>query len=262
MPHDGTERVQLGVCHAPAGACGFRRVDWRRGHRPAHVLDDGRLICPCGSDMQPFDPRPALRVCPMCKLGKPVEDFGRDKARPDGARFWCKECSQKFNSSLRARSRALIAGARYRAKTSGAVVSLTREWLLEKLRTGVCERTGIPFRFDIERGHRNRANSFSPSLDRRDPHGPYSEDNVDVVCWIFNRAKGAFPFDDFLLMCRRFVNRYDCTSSVTTTSSALVRQPMIAAAFGGPASPQEPGDPGCKDPAASATFWREHALAK
>ena len=33
-------------------------------------------------------------------------------------------------------------------------------------------------------------------------------------------------------------------------------------AFGGPLAPQEPGDPGCKDPTASAAFWREHALAK
>lgn len=32
--------------------------------------------------------------------------------------------------------------------------------------------------------------------------------------------------------------------------------------YGGPEAPQEPGDPGCKDPAASTTFWREHALAK
>ena len=37
---------------------------------------------------------------------------------------------------------------------------------------------------------------------------------------------------------------------------------ILYTAFGGPLAPQEPGDPGCKDPAASATFWREHALAK
>ena len=37
---------------------------------------------------------------------------------------------------------------------------------------------------------------------------------------------------------------------------------MLYTAFGGPASPQEPGDPACKDPDASAVFWRDHALAK
>lgn len=37
---------------------------------------------------------------------------------------------------------------------------------------------------------------------------------------------------------------------------------VLYTAFGGPAAPQEPDDPGCKDPGASAAFWREHALAK
>lgn len=37
---------------------------------------------------------------------------------------------------------------------------------------------------------------------------------------------------------------------------------VLYTAFGGPPAPQEPGDPGCKDPVTSAAFWREHALAK
>ena len=37
---------------------------------------------------------------------------------------------------------------------------------------------------------------------------------------------------------------------------------ILYTAFGGPTAPQEPGDPGCKDPEESATFWREHALAR
>ena len=37
---------------------------------------------------------------------------------------------------------------------------------------------------------------------------------------------------------------------------------ILYTAFGGPAAPQEPGDPGRKDPAASVAFWREHALSR
>lgn len=37
---------------------------------------------------------------------------------------------------------------------------------------------------------------------------------------------------------------------------------VLFTAFGGPVAPQEPGDPGCKDPAVSAAFWQEHALAR
>ena len=36
---------------------------------------------------------------------------------------------------------------------------------------------------------------------------------------------------------------------------------IVYTMFGGPVAPQEPGDPGCKDIAASEKFWSEHALA-
>lgn len=37
---------------------------------------------------------------------------------------------------------------------------------------------------------------------------------------------------------------------------------VLYTAFGGPASPQEPGDPGCKDVEASKKFWAKHALVE
>lgn len=36
---------------------------------------------------------------------------------------------------------------------------------------------------------------------------------------------------------------------------------ILYTAFGGPAAPQEPGDPGCKDVDAAKKFWADHALA-
>jgi hypothetical protein len=36
---------------------------------------------------------------------------------------------------------------------------------------------------------------------------------------------------------------------------------VLYTAFGGPLAPQEPGDPGCRDVAASTEFWSKHALA-
>jgi len=53
------------------------------------------------------------------------------------------------------------------------------------------------------------------------------------------------------------------TRTITVIAGPHDNNPCVLyTAFGGPAAPQEPGDPGCKDPAASAAFWREHALAK
>lgn len=37
---------------------------------------------------------------------------------------------------------------------------------------------------------------------------------------------------------------------------------VLFTAYGGPMAPQEPGDPGCKDPEASAKFWADHALSR
>ena len=37
---------------------------------------------------------------------------------------------------------------------------------------------------------------------------------------------------------------------------------ILYTAFGGPLAPQEPDDPGCKDPEASVVFWRTHALSR
>ncbi len=36
---------------------------------------------------------------------------------------------------------------------------------------------------------------------------------------------------------------------------------VLYTAFGGPAAPQEPDDPGCKDQVASEAFWKDHALS-
>jgi hypothetical protein len=48
----------------------------------------------------------------------------------------------------------------------------------------------------------------------------------------------------------------------TCTGGKVKHACILYTAFGGPLAPQEPGDPACKDPAASTAFWREHALAK
>lgn len=45
---------QLALCGAPAGACGFRGRDWRRGQLVASFGSDGTMFCACGSEMRPF----------------------------------------------------------------------------------------------------------------------------------------------------------------------------------------------------------------
>ncbi len=46
------------------------------------------------------------------------------------------------------------------------------------------------------------------------------------------------------------------------TSGVIKHACVLYTAFGGPPTPQEPDDPGCKDVEASRRFWAEHALAR
>lgn len=53
------------------------------------------------------------------------------------------------------------------------------------------------------------------------------------------------------------------TRTVTVIAGPHDGDPCILfTAFGGPASPQEPDDPDCKDVEASRAYWAEHALAR
>ena len=47
------------------------------------------------------------------------------------------------------------------------------------------------------------------SLDKIDPSKDYSPDNVQLLCWCVNRAKGAMSTDEFLSMARHIVRCND-----------------------------------------------------
>jgi hypothetical protein len=61
----------------------------------------------------------------------------------------------------------------------------------------------------------------------------------------------------------RLVNRPSRpTRTVTVVAGPFEEHACVLyTAYGGPCSPQEPGDPGCKDKASSEQFWSQHALA-
>jgi hypothetical protein len=67
---------------------------------------------------------------------------------------------------------------------------------------------------------------------------------------------------------REYVSRLIDTMPRTTNKVTVIGGPhdglpcILYTAFGGPATRQEPGDPECKDVAASREFWSKHALCK
>lgn len=99
----------------------------------------------------------------------------------------------------------MLNNMRSRARRDGVAATITREWVLKRLEDGTCEITGLSFVLSVGHGRGHARSAFSPSLDRRDAGGDYSPENCRLVCWIYNRARGAFPEDQFETMCRAYL---------------------------------------------------------
>lgn len=79
---------------------------------------------------------------------------------------------------------------------------LTKEWIAEKLIAGSCEVTGITF--DLNRDGRGNGykKSFAPSLDRTNCELGYTQDNVKIVVWAYNGAKGTGSHEEVMLLAK------------------------------------------------------------
>lgn len=97
-------------------------------------------------------------------------------------------------AKVRARLRQTEKGAEAR----GLPCELTEQDVHELLQSGACERTGVTF---TERG------DFGVSLDRVDNSLGYTRDNVQAVCWAYNRAKGTSTDAAVLQMAVALVNK-------------------------------------------------------
>lgn len=111
-----------------------------------------------------------------------------------------KQRFEKFYCTVKGRAGHLLNNAKQRARRYGLEYSINYDWLKPKLERGLCEVTGIPLVLKINGGKGHADNSFSPSLERKDNALGYTQDNTQLVCWIYNRAKGAFPITDLITL--------------------------------------------------------------
>lgn len=94
------------------------------------------------------------------------------------------EVFRRQSKKWRTRNRAqyILLSVRAECRKTGTTCDLTREWIDERFKAGVCEMSGIPF--DME-GSRT---PHSPSIDRRNPGGPYTAANCRMIVWALNHA--------------------------------------------------------------------------
>lgn len=95
-----------------------------------------------------------------------------------------------------AKTRCVGSASRKRKATNGKV-TITKEWIIERLERGVCEATGD--KLTMAAGKSN-----SPSLDRIDPNNPdYTPENARITTWQFNNMKGAYSDEEFIRVAKQ-----------------------------------------------------------
>lgn len=116
-------------------------------------------------------------------------------------------------------TRRLFFGSRTRSKIKKIDFDLTQEWILEKIRNGICPVTGIKFYIDAAPSkHGGPQFPFAPSLDRIDSSKGYTMENTQVVVWIYNAAKSSFSHSDVLVLAKSLLLQEQLAASVSTES--------------------------------------------
>ena len=105
-----------------------------------------------------------------------------------------------YLKSFDGKASKLLSASKHRAKRKGVEHTLTLGWVKDHLSPMRCAVSGIPFTFHIE-ADRTRA-PFSPSIDRIDSLRGYTQDNCQIVCLIYNVAKGEGDHSDVLTLSK------------------------------------------------------------
>ena len=99
---------------------------------------------------------------------------------------YCLESKTKWRKQnpFKAKAVSLICNAQKRAASKGIECSISMDWVAYKLEKG-CMLSGLPFNMNPE----GKVSPFSPSLDRIDLNGGYTENNTQVILQGINGLK-------------------------------------------------------------------------
>jgi hypothetical protein len=116
-----------------------------------------------------------------------------------------RKCSKRYSATVRqnpsGRAKQLLRHAKERG-----LVSIDLMWIQQKIETGVCEVSGLPF--DLSPSVKFSKNPFSPSLDRIDSKNPeYSKQNTRLVLTSVNHALNEFGLNHLLKIAKAIINK-------------------------------------------------------
>jgi len=147
-----------------------------------------------------------FRVCEKCKENKPIAKFQitkykdrmyignnctnclyLNKVEKYGLETYTKTQRDKAINTLEGRANLMRYRARQRSANGKYEYSITKGKVLELLTPMTCAATGIPL---VLKGL--SMDPYAPSLDRIDSNKGYADDNIQVVCLIYNFCKNKF----------------------------------------------------------------------
>jgi len=92
--------------------------------------------------------------------------------------------------------------AKLRARAKNLEFTLSREFVEKGVLNGKCAVTKLKFsKKSSSKTHR----SFAASIDRIDSKLGYTDSNCQIVCWIYNRAKGNGTHKEVLILAEALV---------------------------------------------------------
>ena len=152
------------------------------------------------------------RICRKCNEEKLLELFVYNPLCKKNREWECKMCRinyvRKRYNSIHGRAQKLYTDTLNRSLAKGRDHDLTVEWIEDKLRNGVCEETGI--KLDLNTFGRERRHIYNaPSLDKVNPDGGYTMDNVKMTCLIYNIAKGEYTKEVLYNFCKELVKHFE-----------------------------------------------------
>jgi len=132
--------------------------------------------------------------------GKAKREAYEAKKLAEDPEFFKRICNRSYSRHW---GRNILRAVQKRSRKAGIDCDLTEAWMNERLARGTCEMSGLEFRRE------GRWSPFSPSIDRINPGGPYTQSNCRLVIWILNRALANYGDDLVLDVFRRVLDRRD-----------------------------------------------------
>lgn len=188
-----------------------------------------------------------FKYCPKCRTTHPVAKFSKNKARSDGLNSWCKNCintqhnlgqynakradkqklrareyrktpeykeyikeyRKKRSQGLEGQASRLWLGAKQRAKEKGLDITITTDWVVEKLQPLYCEATGVELTLTHDDSRDSYRTWNRPSLDRIDSTLGYTPENTRVVSVMYNTAKADYTDQQMYELAQAIINFKD-----------------------------------------------------